>query len=140
MSASDPSAAMETAETPAPLPLHKETTAAPAQLEKSKKTQKKKKRKANRASLQRYIYLVMKQVDPEIGISRRAMSVVNSMLQDWMQRLSATAAGLVRKGRGVTLSSREFQTAVRLDLPGEIAKHALSEGTKAVVTYTSSKN
>ena len=30
------------------------------------------------------------------------------------------------------LSSREVQTAVRLVLPGELAKHAVSEGTKAV--------
>ncbi|KAH7641615.1 hypothetical protein HUG17_4660 [Dermatophagoides farinae] len=34
---------------------------------------------------------------------------------------------------------REVQTAVRLLLPGELAKHAVSEGTKAVTKYTSSK-
>ena len=37
-----------------------------------------------------------------------------------------------------TLTSREIQTAVRLLLPGELAKHAVSEGTKAVTKYTSS--
>jgi hypothetical protein len=31
-----------------------------------------------------------------------------------------------------TLTSREIQTSVRLMLPGELAKHAVSEGTKAV--------
>ena len=31
-----------------------------------------------------------------------------------------------------TITSREIQTAVRLLLPGELAKHAVSEGTKAV--------
>ena len=31
-----------------------------------------------------------------------------------------------------TISSREIQTAVRLILPGELAKHAISEGTKSV--------
>merc|ERR1712129_611579 len=35
--------------------------------------------------------------------------------------------------------SREIQTAVRLLLPGELAKHAVSEGTKAVTKHTSSK-
>ncbi|KAG8430445.1 hypothetical protein GDO86_020585 [Hymenochirus boettgeri] len=30
-----------------------------------------------------------------------------------------------------TITSREIQTAVRLLLPGELAKHAVSEGTKA---------
>lgn len=36
-----------------------------------------------------------------------------------------------------TLTSREVQTAVRLILPGELAKHAVSEGTKAVTKFTS---
>uniref|UniRef100_A0A3Q3X023 Histone H2A/H2B/H3 domain-containing protein n=1 Tax=Mola mola TaxID=94237 RepID=A0A3Q3X023_MOLML len=35
--------------------------------------------------------------------------------------------------------SREIQTAVRLLLPGELAKHTVSEGTKAGTKYTSSK-
>uniref|UniRef100_A0A182YQR9 Histone H2B n=1 Tax=Anopheles stephensi TaxID=30069 RepID=A0A182YQR9_ANOST len=39
-----------------------------------------------------------------------------------------------------TITSREIQTAVRLLLPGELAKHAVSEGTKAVTKYTSSKS
>ncbi|KAG5004663.1 hypothetical protein JHK86_028802 [Glycine max] len=33
--------------------------------------------------------------------------------------------------RKPTITSREIQTAVRLVLPGELAKHAVSEGTKA---------
>ena len=33
--------------------------------------------------------------------------------------------------------SREFQTAFRLLLPGELAKHGVSEGMKAVTKFTS---
>ncbi|UYV71464.1 hypothetical protein LAZ67_8003394 [Cordylochernes scorpioides] len=36
-----------------------------------------------------------------------------------------------------TITSREIQTTVHLLLPGELAKHAISEGTKAVTKYTS---
>lgn len=36
-----------------------------------------------------------------------------------------------------TLTSREIQTGVRLLLPGELAKHAVAEGTKAVVSFFS---
>ncbi|CAB3377647.1 Hypothetical predicted protein [Cloeon dipterum] len=39
----------------------------------------------------------------------------------------------------IFITSREIQTTVRLLLPGELAKHAVSEGTKAVTKYTSSK-
>ena len=45
---------------------------------------------------------------------------------------------LGRYNKKNTLSSREVQTAVRLLLPGELAKHAVSEGTKAVTKYQSS--
>ena len=36
-----------------------------------------------------------------------------------------------------TLSSREVQTAVRLVLPGDLVKHAVSEGTRALTKFTS---
>ena len=52
---------------------------------------------------------------------------------------NAVEAGkLVRYNKKGTLSSREIQTAVRLALPGELAKHAVSEGTKAVTKFSSS--
>ncbi|WOH03947.1 hypothetical protein DCAR_0623352 [Daucus carota subsp. sativus] len=35
------------------------------------------------------------------------------------------------------ITSREIQTAVRLMLAGELAKHAVSDGTKAVTRFTS---
>merc|ERR1712241_57439 len=41
--------------------------------------------------------------------------------------------------RPVRADRRRGQPAVRLLLPGELAKHAVSEGTKAVTKYTSSK-
>ena len=37
----------------------------------------------------------------------------------------------------VCIDSRDIQTATRLVLPGELAKHAVSEGTKAVTKFTS---
>ncbi|XP_046671177.1 histone H2B-like [Homalodisca vitripennis] len=38
-----------------------------------------------------------------------------------------------------TITLRDIQTAVRLLLPGELAKHAVREGTKTVTKYSSSK-
>ena len=84
-----------------------------------------------------YIYRVLKQVHPETGISKRSMSIMNSFINDLFEKISGEASKLVRYNRKQTLSSREIQTAVRLLLPGELAKHAVSEGTKAVTKYTS---
>lgn len=84
-----------------------------------------------------YIYRVLKQVHPEIGISKRSMSIMNSFINDIFEKIALEAAKLVRYNKKQTLSSREIQTAVRLLLPGELSKHAVSEGTKAVTKYTS---
>ena len=93
--------------------------------------------KKNQETYSVYIYRVLKQVHPETGISKRSMSIMNSFINDLFEKISTEAAKLVRYNKKQTLSSREIQTAVRLLLPGELAKHAVSEGTKAVTKYTS---
>ena len=40
----------------------------------------------------------------------------------------------------IVLSARDIQTAVRLVVPGDLAMHAVSEGTKAVTKFTSSND
>uniref|UniRef100_A0A3P9J2H4 Histone H2B n=1 Tax=Oryzias latipes TaxID=8090 RepID=A0A3P9J2H4_ORYLA len=55
------------------------------------------------------------------------------------KRIASEASRLAHYNKRSTITSREIQTAVRLLLPGELAKHAVSEGTKAVTKYTSSK-
>jgi len=46
----------------------------------------------------------------------------------------------VKKKKIKTATSREVQTAVRLFLPGQLAKFAVSEGTKALTKFTVLKN
>ncbi|VDQ05884.1 unnamed protein product [Trichobilharzia regenti] len=77
-----------------------------------------------------YIYKVLRQVHPDTGISFKAMSIMNSFVNDIFECIAAKKS---------TISSREVQTAVRFLLPGELAKHAVSEGTKAVRKYSGSK-
>jgi len=84
-----------------------------------------------------YIYRVLKQVHPDTGISKRSMQIMNSFIADIFEKIALEASKLVRYNKKHTLSSREVQTAVRLLLPGELAKHAVSEGTKAVTKYSS---
>ena len=86
-----------------------------------------------------YIYKVLKQVHPDTGVSSKAMSIMNSFVNDLFERIAAEASRLAHYNKRSTITSREIQTAVRLLLPGELAKHAVSEGTKAVTKYTSSK-
>jgi histone H2B len=68
------------------------------------------------------------------------MMIMNSFVNDTFDRLANEAVRLGRYNKKKTLTSREVQTAVRLLLPGELAKHAVSEGTKAVTKYSATLN
>ena len=98
-----------------------------------------KKKRKSKESYGIYIYKVLKQVHPDVGISSKAMKVMNNFITDTFDRIMKEATNLIQRSQKSTMSSREVQTSVRLLLPGELAKHAVSEGTKAVTKYTSSK-
>uniref|UniRef100_A0A8P4KEV0 Histone H2B n=2 Tax=Dicentrarchus labrax TaxID=13489 RepID=A0A8P4KEV0_DICLA len=99
----------------------------------------KKRRRTRKESYAIYVYKVLKQVHPDTGISSKAMGIMNSFVSDIFERIAGEASRLAHYNKRSTITSREIQTAVRLLLPGELAKHAVSEGTKAVTKYTSSK-
>ena len=106
---------------------------------KTQKKEGKKRRRCRKESYSVYIYKVLKQVHPDTGISSKAMSIMNSFVTDIFESIASEASRLAHYSKRSTISSREIQTAVRLLLPGELANHAVSEGTKAVTKYTSSK-
>ncbi|KAL7109289.1 hypothetical protein ACP275_06G166500 [Erythranthe tilingii] len=99
---------------------------------------KKKRTKKSVETYKIYIFKVLKQVHPDIGVSSKAMGIMNSFINDIFEMLAQESARLARYNKKPTITSREIQTAVRLVLPGELAKHAVSEGTKAVTKFTSS--
>ncbi|XP_053098389.1 receptor-type tyrosine-protein phosphatase F-like isoform X2 [Pangasianodon hypophthalmus] len=99
----------------------------------------KKCRKSRKESYAIYVYKVLKQVHPDTGISSKAMGIMNSFVNDIFERIAGESSRLAHYNKRSTITSREIQTVVRLLLPGELAKHAVSEGTKAVTKYTSSK-
>ncbi|KAJ7598780.1 histone-fold-containing protein [Mycena floridula] len=100
--------------------------------------EKKKRRKTRKETYSSYIYKVLKQVHPDTGISNKAMAILNSFVNDIFERIATEASKLASYSKKSTISSREIQTSVRLILPGELAKHAISEGTKSVTKFSSS--
>ena len=97
-------------------------------------------RKKPTTSFASYIYRVLKQVHPDTGISKKAMAIMDDLNTDIFIRIAEEARELCMNNKNkITLSAREIQTAVRLILPGELAKHAVSEGTKAVTKYNSTQ-
>ena len=108
---------------------------------------KKKRNKTRKETYSTYIYKVLKQVHPDTGISNKvclssvnassphadvavqAMLILNSFVNDIFERIATEASKLAQYNKKSTISSREIQTSVRLILPGELSKHAISEGT-----------
>uniref|UniRef100_G3MKH5 Core Histone H2A/H2B/H3 domain-containing protein n=2 Tax=Amblyomma TaxID=6942 RepID=G3MKH5_AMBMU len=98
----------------------------------------KKRRRRHRESYSLYIFKVLKQVHPEAGISGKAMAIMNSFVGDILDRIGEEATKLTFASRRLTVTARDIQAVTRLLLPGELARHAVSEGTKAVSKYTTS--
>ena len=78
-----------------------------------------------------YIYKVLKNIHPGIGISKKAMSVMNSFVNDLFERIAMESSKLARYHGKATLTSNDIQSAVKLILPGDLAEHAIAEGTRA---------
>ena len=99
---------------------------------KTTKKDKKERRHSRHETFSVYIYKVLKQVHNDTGISKKSMAIMNSFINDIFERIALEASKLVRYNKKHTLSAREVQSAVKLLLPGELAKHAIIEGAKAV--------
>ena len=80
----------------------------------------------------------MKSCDADYSLGKKAMTTINSIMLDLYGKVSGEAATLSRRRGNSVLSAQDVQTAVKLRLPGEICKHALSEAAKALVKYRSS--
>lgn len=121
-----------------------------SQVLKNKEHNKPRKMTAD-TNFRRYILKVLRQIYPErdgkptVTISKQGMTIVNDFMNDVFQRLARDSSELAKMDRGrrnsrkarSILNSRHIQTATRFALPGELSKHAVSEGTKAVKMYYS---
>ncbi|KAG8216830.1 histone-fold-containing protein [Butyriboletus roseoflavus] len=110
------------------------TSGAPADGEK------KKRRKARKETYSSYIYKVLKQVHPDTWYLKQGHGHPQFQPRHPVSLASvyaniSSSLGLLELAsysKKSTIASREIQTAVRLILPGELSKHAISEGTKSV--------
>ncbi|KAG1743365.1 histone-fold-containing protein [Suillus occidentalis] len=80
----------------------------------------KKRRNVRKETYSSYIYKGVF-VHPDTGISNKAMAILNSFVNDIFERIATEASN---------------SPSVRLILPGELAKHAISEGTKSVSKFS----
>ena len=83
-------------------------------------------------NLHSYIKKILSYVTTEIGIKEHSLDIINTMLIDLSKKIIQGASSLTNLNNKKTISGREIQSSVRIVLPGELAKHAISEGIKAI--------
>merc|ERR1712121_130868 len=72
------------------------------------KGDKRKKKGKRKESYAIYIYKVLKQVHPDTGVSSKAMSIMNSFVNDLFERIAAEASKLAHYNKRSTITSREI--------------------------------
>jgi histone H2A len=85
-----------------------------------------------------YIARILRQVHPDTRISGAASASMVNIVKINVSKIMKAVNQLILRSGAATVQSRDVQTAVRLVLPGELAKHSVSEGTKAVTKYHAS--
>lgn len=95
-------------------------------------------RRKRKETFSLYIYKVLKQVHPSKGISKKAMNIMNSMVNDIFEQICVLSAQLIRYNKKKTLTTKEIFACAKLLLPGELANHAVAEGVRAVNKYNMS--
>jgi histone H3/H4 len=82
-----------------------------------------------------YIQKVLKQVHPDTRISTKASYQMNKLLELLGGELVQKAHFFAAQSNVITITSREIQSSVRMIIPGELGKHVVSEGVKAVTKW-----
>ena len=89
----------------------------------------------NIESFATYFPRVLRQVHTGLSLSHEAMNVLDSFVKDMFEQIAEEAGSLAHSNKHCTITSGDIQRAVRLLLPGEIGKYAVSEATKSVIRY-----
>merc|ERR1711890_168136 len=87
--------------------VSKKSVTAPAPKKAVKSVEKAKRHKKRAETFAIYIYKVLKQVHPEVGVSKKSMNIMNSFINDSFEKIALEASKLVRFNKRRTLSSRE---------------------------------
>ncbi|CAH2245015.1 late histone H2B.L4-like [Pararge aegeria] len=103
----------------------------------------KKQKKKNYTSFSIYLFKLLRSVNVgkeyNLGISRHSMLIMNNFVNDMLEKIATEAGRLAFYGKKNTMGSAEIQSATKLLLPGELAKHANAQGVNAIAKYVRSQ-
>src|SRR5438270_463401 len=79
------------------------------------------------------MHRVLRQVHPSLSITGKTSEEVNNLLYVALGKILDAATLAMEKQK--TIKSTMIQAGVRLALPDQLAKHAVSEGVKAITKF-----
>ena len=68
-----------------------------------------KRRIRRKESYSTYIYKVLKQVHPDVGVSSKAMNIMNSFVNDLFERIAGEASRLAHQNKRSTIHLAKFK-------------------------------
>lgn len=89
-------------------------------------------------NFKQYISQTLHELHPSSQISANAKELINSLLNNLGNKIAREAVFLVSHCGGKTVSQRAMASSVKLNLTGELTKHALIAGRKACTRYYAS--
>ncbi|GFR06055.1 histone H2B [Trichonephila clavata] len=90
---------------------------------------------ASDISFKNYIQDVLKMVDEDASITAPAMKIIDALMKDMFNQLANGTKNLMEKDKKRTLDHLDVKCASLELLRGEVARHAIAEGTKAVESF-----
>lgn len=100
-------------------------------------------KKKNPPSYNSYIYKLLKDGNPNTGISKEGMRVVNEIVLNIQETLSLEAANASNYAKKKTLNAKDMDIAAKLVFPpgeGGLAEYAAAKAKASVVKYGASKS
>lgn len=89
--------------------------------------------------IENYLKPILNRIHPELSLDSNAKGDLNILLHTFMQRILTVAQALMRKSKKCTIMVNDISSACKVVIPGELAKHALEAGNKAVETFDKSE-
>lgn len=106
----------------------------------AQKSGKKKIKLRDSNSFQTYIFRVMKEIKPELGISKKGIELINNIVVELFEKIMKEARDLTIFTKKQTLSSKEIETAIKLHFPGELQKLAIQTCRHSLQKYSQNNN
>lgn len=83
-----------------------------------------------------YIRRVLKELHPDIGISEKAMKILDSLLHGLYEQLAIEASRAARIHRRKSLTRRDVEISVRVVLPEGLATRAMDKANLAIANLS----